>query len=605
MTTRTKELIPFIAIPLLVIVGTLLYVFMRASPTLIYSANIIASATIILGSWDLLKKIITSLRQKQFALDYIAILAIVVGVSTGQLLVSLIIVLMISTGGTLENYGMAKAKQSLTALTDRIPTDVLLWKDNQISERRPIGGVSVGEQIAVRKGEVVPLDGTLVSAEATTDESSLTGEPYMIEKVQGDTVRSGTVNVGNLLVLRVTKSDENSTYRKIIDMVKRAQDEKSPLLRLADRYSTIFTIITFVLCALAYTLSHDINRVLAVLVVATPCPLILATPIALFGGMNAAAKNRILIKTLASLEVLSRASDIVLDKTGTITLGRPLVSNLTIIDQKFDEKTIYGIAEAIERNSLHPLAKAVVEKAKDIGAHRIIADTVDEQLGSGISASINGNTYTLSKMTKYHHSNAIELHENDRCIARLEFEDRLKNDSSTILADLKTLNLSLHIFTGDREENAKKIIAQLGDAGSSITVRANCTPEDKKNGVRDLKQQGAIVAMVGDGINDAPALAIADVGMVFSNEEQTAASEAADIVFLGGDLSSVTFILSIAKQTIRIALQSIWFGIGVSILLMFLAAFGHIPPIIGSFLQEAIDVVVIFNALRTSRIHVT
>jgi P-type E1-E2 ATPase len=385
-------------------------------------------------------------------------------------------------------------------------------------------------------------------------------------------------------------------------MVRRAQEEKSPFIRLADRYSTVFTILTAIISVAAYFISHDINRVLAVLVVATPCPLILATPIALFGGMNSAAKKRILIKKISSLEVLSRCSAVVLDKTGTITLGQPEVTRVNIFDKKLSEREVYSIAEAIERNSLHPLAKAIIAKANEVGAKHLPVQKVSEKIGLGISAFINGKTYTLAKMGKYHHSNAIELHEEENLVAIFEFEDKLKTDSSNIISELKRLGLELYIFTGDRDENARKILEKLGkETSSGIIVRAGFSPEDKKNGIQELKKNKRIVGMIGDGINDAPALAIADVGMVFSNEEQTAASEAADVVFLGGSLSSITFIINNAKKTIRIALESILFGISLSIAAMIFAAIGYIPPLFGAILQEIIDIIVIINALRASK----
>lgn len=596
----------FFKIPLLLACGIFIYSILHFVLHLDILSTAWAIVLVIVGSFDLIKDTIASLKQKQFALDYIAILAIVVGLLSGEYLVALVIVLMLSGGQTLEKYGMAKAKQSLTALTERIPNEVVLWNGGKADIRRAIGTINVGEEIVVRKGEVVPLDGVLLSETAIMDESSLTGEPYVMEKIAGDHIRSGTINTGNILILKVSKSDHDSTYRKIIELVKRAQEEKAPLIRLADRYSTVFTLVTAAIAVFAYFWGGmSLDPVLAVLVVATPCPLILATPIALFGGMNAAAKNRVLTKNLSSLEILSRVSAVVLDKTGTITLGQPLVSDVQILDKSFDVKKIYSIAEALERNSLHPLAKAIVAAAREAHAPRIFAEEVNEKIGSGISARIEGKTYTLAKMTKYHHSNAIELHEEDVVIARFEFEDRLKEDSSKILRALKRLGLSLFIFTGDREENARKTIAKLGEVGSLVTVKANCSAEDKRNGVEGLKHAGAVVAMVGDGINDAPALATADVGMVFSNEEHTAASEAADIIFLGGDVSSVTFIISIAQKTIRIALQSILFGIGMSVFLMVLAAFGMIPPLLGALLQEGLDVLVIFNALRASRLTFT
>lgn len=594
------RLASFFIVPLLVGVGIIIYFILLVVCHWPFFAAIIALIFVVLGSYEEVRDIINALRHRQFALDYIALLAIVVSLIAGQFLVALVIVLMLSGGNTLERYGLAKAKESLTALTDRIPSEVTLWEANAPGRRVNIQTVQAGQTIMVRKGEVVPLDGTLVSEEGLADESTLTGEPYFIEKVQGDAIRSGTVNNGDVIVMCVTKSDQESTYRKIVALVQKAQQEKAPLVRLADRYSTVFTLATVVIALGGFALSHSLERILAVLVVATPCPLILATPIALFGGMNAAAKERVLAKNLGSLEVLSRVDTVVLDKTGTITLGRPLVSLVTVLDQRFDEKKILSIAEALERNSLHPLAKAIVEKAKEFNAPRLKAEKVSEKIGLGISAMVNGRVYTLAKLSNYHHSTAVELHEDDALIGRFEFEDRLKNDSASILSTLTRLGLELFIFTGDREENAQKAISSLGAAGHAIVVKANCTPQSKKVGVDELKKQHHTVAMVGDGINDAPALAAADVGMVFSNEEHTAASEAADIIFLGGDLSSVTFIIGLARRTIRIALESIWFGIGLSIILMVIAAGGYIPPLLGAILQECIDVAVILNALRAS-----
>lgn len=587
-------------IPITVLIGILLYILGLYKN--IFWSHIFAVAVILFGSFTLIKETVLSIFKKQFALDYIAIMAIFLSVFTGQYLIGLVIVLMFSGGNALENYGMTKAKQSLTALTDRIPHEVVLWNDGAADVKKAVEDVGVGTKIIVRKGEVVPLDGVLITEEAITDESSLTGEPYVVEKLKGDQIRSGTINVGDVLVIEVTKRDNESTYYKIVEMVRRAQEEKSPFIRLADRYSTVFTILTAIISVAAYFISHDINRVLAVLVVATPCPLILATPIALFGGMNSAAKKRILIKKISSLEVLSRCSAVVLDKTGTITLGQPEVTRVNLFDKKLSEREVYSIAEAIERNSLHPLAKAIIAKANEVGAKHLPVQKVSEKIGLGISAFINGKTYTLAKMGKYHHSNAIELHEEENLVAIFEFEDKLKTDSSNIISELKRLGLELYIFTGDRDENARKILEKLGkETSSGIIVRSGFSPEDKKNGIQELKKNKRIVAMIGDGINDAPALAIADVGMVFSNEEQTAASEAADVVFLGGSLSSITFIINNAKKTIRIALESILFGIGLSIVAMIFAAIGYIPPLFGAILQEIIDIIVIINALRASK----
>ncbi|MEI6533541.1 MAG: heavy metal translocating P-type ATPase [Candidatus Roizmanbacteria bacterium] len=588
-----KEIITTFAIPLFVLGGILLslvatYILKSRELTILILIPVIIS-----GSLKLIRDTYNSIIHKQFALDYIALLAITVGLLTGNFLVSAVIVLMLSGGTQLEEYGMQRAKRSLTSLTDRIPHMVILAQTN---EEIAIEKIEVGQLILVRKGEVIPLDGILVSKSGLTDESSLTGEPYIIDKEKGDILRSGTINMGNSIMIEVTKAEKDSTYRKIIDMVRKAQTEKAPMIRLANKYSTIFTLLTFFLAGLAYYISQDFGRVLAVLVIATPCPLILATPIALMGGMNASAHRRIIVKRLAGIETLSRIDTIIFDKTGTITLGKPIVSDLKIYNDTLTKEEIISYASAIEHNSLHPLAKAINQYAKEEKIASISVANVSEEIGQGISGTIKGTVYKLSK-AKTNVGMAIDMFTGTDHIARFSFEDQMKENSKKIVAELYKKGLELHIFTGDKQASADEIAKKLG---SYVHIKAECTPEDKKNGIVQLHKKGKVVAMVGDGINDAPALALADVGMVFSNEENTASSEASDIVFLGGDFNTVSEVLLISRRTIQIAKESIFIGIGLSTLGMLFAVAGQVPPVMGAFIQETIDILVIFNALRAS-----
>lgn len=546
----------------------------------------------------MVKETVISLTQKQFALDYIAILAIVVSLITGQYLVGAILALMIATGETLEDYGVAQAKKSLTALVDRIPTDVTLWENGTISNKEQLHNIKVGDTIFIRKGEVIGLDGILLSDVGETDESSLTGEPYFIEKIKGDIIRSGTINIGQPMVLRITKAEKDSTYRKIITMVQHAETEKSPMVRLVDQYSTLFTIVTFGIAGFAYLLSHfDLSRVLAVLAVATPCPLIIATPIALLGGVNASAKQKIIVKKLAALEILSRVNVILFDKTGTVTLGVPTVEKITIEDFHYTQNQVLGIAASIERNSLHPLAQAIVGKAKQMNVLIPPSSNINEIVAKGITGIIGGKEYVLTKLQESIGMRIAVEHKN-KIIAIFQFTDEIKHDSKKIVNSFRENGMTLKILTGDKKEAAERVVAQLGDF---VEIKAECTPEDKQKEIECLKKEKRITAMVGDGINDAPALAWADVGMAFSNQEQTAASEAADIVFLGGDFSMVLISWEIAKRTISIAKQSILWGIGLSMVAMIFASVGVVPPLAGAGLQEAIDVAVILNALRASK----
>ncbi len=587
-------LITSFLIPTIIFLGIILYLVLTY-----FGLHAVAVVLILvltgLGSFDLVKETVQGLLKGQYALDYIAILAIVVSLITGEYLIAAVIALMISSGRTLEEYGVTQAKKNLTKLTDRIPDEVLL--NEQGSTRKvKIGSVGVGQEILVRKGEVIPLDGSLISENGLTDESSLTGEPYTIEKIKGDVLRSGTVNIGEPMLIQVTKAESDSTYTKIINLVKSAQEERAPLIRLADKYSTFFTIITFIISAAAYLYSGSIHQILAVLVVATPCPLILATPIALIGGVNASSKRRIITKKLSSLEALSRTQTIIFDKTGTITLGTPQISEIKIINKAYSQNQVLSIAEAIERNSLHPLAKAIVNHAQAQKVPVIRATEVKETIGRGISGVVEGKTYILEKVKG--EGMAIGLYEGKRKVALFTFEDQLKEESNQVMRRLLDQGYKLFIYTGDKQAAAEKIVAQID---SRIGIKAECTPEDKQNGIKQFKTDGEVVAMIGDGINDAPALALADVGMVFSNEEQTAASEAADIVFLGGNFGLVSDILGISKRTVGIAMQSIMWGIGISVVAMLFAAVGLIPPLFGAILQEGIDVAVIINALRASR----
>ncbi|HUD18984.1 MAG TPA: heavy metal translocating P-type ATPase [Patescibacteria group bacterium] len=594
---RYRQFITLFLLPAIEVLGIIAYLILLYGFHNWFFADAVIVVAILFGCIDQVRDAIVALIHRQFALDYIALLAITTGLISGEFLVAAVIVLMLAGGEALEKYAVSRAKKSLTALTSRIPDSVLLWKDNDIGKKVKISEVAVGEQIFVRKGEVIPLDGILVSEDGMADESSLTGEPYEMEKLLGDQIRSGTINIRRPMIVRVTQSDKDSTYRKIIDMVRQAQEAQSPLVRIADRYSSIFTLVTLLLAGAAYLVSGNIHHVLAVLVIATPCPLILATPIALIGGMNALARRKVIVKTLSSIETLSRVTDIMFDKTGTITLGKPQVSGVIIKNKKYTENQILAMSEAIERNSLHPFAKAIVMEARSRTVKHLVARGVSEKIGYGILGTIDNHHYVLSKV-KESVGYGIELREGRRRIAVIQFEDRIKPESRKILSQLHAWGLHLSIFTGDKKETAQEVVKSLG---LDIDIKTECTPQDKMNGIKHLRQLGRVTAMVGDGINDAPALASADVGMVFSNEEQTAASEAADLVFLGGSFSVVLESLTIARRTIAIALQSIWVGIGLSIIGMILAALGMIPPLLGAFIQEAIDVSVIFNALRASR----
>lgn len=589
----TIFLVPLIALSS--IIGGLLAQYVGHAPAM---AQMIYAVGVAIGSIGLIKETIRSLLKRNLALDYIALLAISVGVISGHYLVSAVIVLMLSGGEALEDYSLQKAQSSLTTLANRIPHSVHLWENGAVGRTVSIESVQVGQEIVIRKGEVIPLDGTLITEAASVDESSLTGEALPVDKKSGDLIRSGTVNTFNSITVLVSKAEKDSTYRKIITMVEEAQSEKAPLIRLANKYSAAFTIITLILSVLAYISSgYQLTRALAVLVIATPCPLILATPIALIGGMSAAARKRIIFKRLASIEVLARVNALMFDKTGTITVGKPVVTKVDVLDPNLDESHAHAVSYILEKNSLHPLAKALVQHLHGKHTPGVMVTHIHEEIGKGISGKVGQDTYSLGKPISTD-GMIVALQKNGKDIVHYHLEDVIKADSAKVFTTLCQSGIDLSIYTGDSQVHADEMVKFLK---VPVTVKAHCAPEDKKKGIHELKAKGKVTAMVGDGINDAPALAYADVGMVFSNDENTAATEAADIVFLGGDVHQILEVLKISRRTISIATQSILFGIGVSIIGMVFAAAGFVPPIMGAFIQEAIDVAVILNALRASQ----
>ena len=563
------------------------------------AAQATAGLAIVVGGWPLFRGFVADLRRGKYALDYIAVLAIATSVATAHELVGAVIALMYLGGRTLEDYGVSRARRTLSLLADRIPNQALLRADDGATLVVSIDAVAIGQVVLVRHGEVVPLDGELLDAQATLDESSLTGEPFLLDKVQGDELRSGTVNVGRPLALRVLRTANDSTYHRILTMVAEAQASSAPLVRLAERYSVGFTAITLVLAAAGWYLSGDPVRALAVLVVATPCPLILATPIALMGGVNRAARERIIVKQLASLEVLTRVRSLIFDKTGTITVGRPALVEVRVSSSgSLGADEALSIASAVERQSLHPIAKALVDAARDRQLPSLPAVEVRETIGVGIEAVVGGRAVRVRKSVSERQEMLVELELDGVPVATFVLEDRVKPRSRQVLEALIGMGIEVAIATGDRRAAAERAVQALG---LPLTVEAECTPIAKRAAIGTRQRAGLVVGMVGDGINDAPALAQADVGLVFAHEEQTAASEAGGIILLGGDVESVWRALVIARDTVRVATQGILLGIGLSVIAMLFAAAGYIPPLLGAVLQEAIDVAVIVNALRATQ----
>ncbi len=537
----------------------------------------------------------------QYSLDYIAVLAMVVSLVTYEFGAGSVISLMILVSEALEAYSSREAEAALKSFLEKIPKTCEVKTNGAAGradgfEKRDIHEVKEGDVIFVRPGEIIPLDGYLISESALMNEANLTGELEPQPYAKNQLVKSGLVNLEASVELRIVGDFSRSTYQKIVNLVQEAKMHPARTVRLAERYNYGFTAITLFMAAAAYALSHEASHLLAVLVIATPCPLLIAAPVSFLGGLNKASKKNIIVKKPAALETLSEITAIFFDKTGTLTLGEPRLQSIENIASGFSENALLAAAAAIELHSLHPLAKAVVQAKNERGLPHYEAKDVKEKIGDGITGTVNGKTFRLEKSKDpAAHGIAIDILADDKLAGRLIFEDQIKGGTPTLLKRLKK-RYAVAILTGDTEKNAKELFGHLG-----VVIHAHCLPEDKFAIVKAAQAKGGKVMMVGDGLNDAPALALADVGVVFSGTENSASIEAAAVAILSRDIGRVESILGIAKDSTRIARESILWGIGLSVIGMAFAAFGFIPPVTGAILQEGIDAAVILNALRAAR----
>ncbi|MCL5435906.1 MAG: heavy metal translocating P-type ATPase [Patescibacteria group bacterium] len=569
---------------------------------------------LIFGAVPPLVRLVISLYRRHFGVDLIAMVAIAASLALGQYLAGVVIALMLSGGEALEDYALYRARRELTALLAGVPTLAHIKTPTGIAD--VTAEEVLPEQILVVKpGEIVPVDSLVISGRSSVDESALTGESLPVEKRISDRVLSGSVNGQGMLEVRALATCGESSYQRIVELVKAAGESRAPVVRLADQYSVWFTVITFSLAAVAWLTSSDPVRLLAVLVVATPCPLILATPIAMISGISRAASRGIIIKSGEALEKLAQIRAFVFDKTGTLTLGAPKVTG-TVSYHKKTEAEIVKLAASLDQLSSHVLARALVSYARnERGLTLEFPQNFNEHLGDGVSGDVDGVHYHFGKLgfLKHHQisipAEALRQHEQGLKEGRITvylgtehyllgaifFADVARPEIKQLFAEVRCLGVEkIVMLTGDRQSVAQTIAGKLGISD----VHAECLPEQKVAEVADHKRQFGSVAMVGDGVNDAPALAAADVGIAIGGHGSTASADTSDIVITGDDLTRVGDALKISKRVIAIAKQGIFFGIGASILLMILAAAGHITPISGALYQEGLDVIVIFNALR-------
>ena len=542
--------------------------------------------------------------------DVIALLAIVGAVVLGHLLAAAIIAVMVAGGNALEEYAEARARREVAALVSRTPRAAHRRDGEQLTDIG-VDAIRPGDVLVVKPGEVVPVDGVVLTGTATLDESALTGEPLPVTRSAGQDVRSGVVNAGAPFDLRASETAERSTYAAVIRLVQAAEKERPPLVRLADRWALWFLGATLAIGGGAWWWTADPVRALAVLVVATPCPLILAAPIALVCGISRAAHRGIIVKGGGVLERLARVRTALFDKTGTLTVGKPRVTGVEALEG-FDPDEVLRCAASLAQVSQHVVSAAIVAAARNLGLRLSFPDPADEIPGGGVIGTIDGSRVVLGSASLLR-SEAIPL-PTEGSTARIAaaaasvawvaqdghiagavlLGDRVRPETPRALRMLRTAGLDrLVMVTGDRLSSAEAVAGALGlDA-----VKADLSPAGKVDCVRAERERAPVV-MVGDGINDAPALAAADVGIAMGARGAAAAAETADVVMLLDRLDRVAEAVTIAKRARWIALQSIAVGMGLSGLAMVAAALGKLPPVPGALLQEAIDVAVVLNALR-------
>ena len=570
------------------------------------AAQVIGSGWAAVIAVQLAARMVRDIRHGRWGVDLLALTAIVATVAVGEWVASLVVVLMLSSGRALESYASARARQALTALLEHAPTTAhRLDADGAVADIA-VGDVVPGHRVLVRPAEVVPVDGVLVSDTAEFDESSLTGESLPVAHVAGDTISSGVVNAENAVVIRATSAAADSQYAHILAMVREAQASKPPVVRLADRYAIPFTAFAFAVAVVAWLVSREPTVIAEVLVVATPCPLLIAAPVAFLGGMSRAARHGIIVKDAGTLERLAAARTIAFDKTGTITFGRPMLVEVRPCGD-WAPDDVLALAASAEMYSSHVLAASICEVAGERLLSLSPSRTAREKATQGVTAVLEDGTVVMVGKRSHLVAQGVDFPPtpidsgqlavyvavDGRPAGILVMSDRMRADAVETMRRLKDLGLGERwIVSGDVDQTVHGVGTRL-----DITqVHAECSPEDKVRLIQAARDRP--VVMVGDGVNDAPVLAAAEVGVAMGARGSTAASESADVVILTEDLVKTVVAITVGRRTLRVALQSIWIGIGLSVALILVAAFGVIPAVLGALSQELVDLLAILNALR-------
>ncbi|HEX6332010.1 MAG TPA: heavy metal translocating P-type ATPase [Actinomycetota bacterium] len=572
------------------------------------------AATTVLGLVPIAGEVVRGIWRREAGVDLIALLAMLGALALGEYLAGAVIAAMLATGRSLEEFADARAHRELSSLLERAPRTAHRYTGDALHSV-PVDEIRPGDRLLVKKGEVVPVDGILAADTSVLDESALTGESRPVERLVGEQIRSGAVNAGSAFDLTAVATASESTYAGIVRLVEEAQRQKAPFVRLADRYALVFIPVTLLIAGAAWALTGEPVRALAVLVVATPCPLILAAPIAIVAGISRAAKRGIIVKGGGALETLARGDVLLFDKTGTLTAGVPELADIEAFGDDGPEE-ILRLAASLDQVSPHVLAGAIVRAARSKGLELAFPDEVHEEGGSGIRGSVEGRKVALGKAAWVAQGQALpdrardvrrrSAMEGSSCVfvavdgavgGALILDDPIRPDTPRVIRSLRRAGIRRVVMvTGDHADVAESVGVSIG----VDRILSERDPTDKVDAVRAEGESGVTV-MVGDGVNDAPALAAADVGVAMGARGSTASSEAADVVLVVDRLDRIAEALRIARRSRGIALQSVLAGMGMSFAAMFFGAFGVLVPVAGALVQEGIDVAVILNALRALR----
>ena len=576
------------------------------------------AAVVLLAAELAFEVVRTVVVERHMGVDTIALVAMAGSLALGEELAGLIVGIMFTGGATIEQLASARARRELTALVERAPKVAQRKRDGALEEV-PVGAVEAGDVLVVRTGEVIPVDGAVLVEEAVIDTSTLTGEPLPVTIAPGGPVLSGTANAGGPFELRAERPAAESAYAALLRLVEHAEKQRAPFVRMADRYAGFFLPLTLVLAAAAWAASGGAVRALAVVVFATPCPLILAAPIALVSGLSRAARAGVIVKDTSAIEALGGARTVLFDKTGTLTVGVPELREIVPCSSRAPAEVL-RLAASVDRLSAHVLGETLAQAAGAAGLRLEIPERVLEEPGQGIAGDVGSHRVTVgsrsflgdhgipeeeiadaSLLSGHGSGEARVLVGVDGHLAGvIVLADELRADATRAVQRLRDEGVKhVAMVSGDRRSVAERVGREAG----VDRVYAEQTPAEKVEVVRAIRDDAELlpVVMVGDGVNDAPALAVADVGVAMGAAGATVSSETADVVITVDRVDRVAEALHAGRRALFIARQSVLAGMGLSIVAMVFAALGYLPPVAGALLQEGIDLAVILNALRALR----